>query len=371
MKVIVDREALEEVVGLASLAVASRTPKPILQGIKIAASRGVLSVESSRIELSARVQTEKVDLISPGEAVAECQKFFSICRESSDPTLTIESDKDGNVLIADSDSRYKLFGYPPGDFPSVQPEGDVDAFFTLTGSQMKTLIERTRFCTANENSRYAINGILIEVDGRGRVNFVATDGRRLSVATDLAEARQRSGRCIVPSASASALLRFIKDPADRVEVRFSGAFASFGVGPEERRSMLWTSLVEGNFPPYLDVIPTDLDRKAVFDSDALVSAVSRAALLTNEESKGVAFDFAGGHLTITSRAPEMGESEIKCPIQEWHGDNVKVAFNPKFILDAIRALGAEKVAMEVKGPNKPCKITGDGFTCVAMPVALT
>lgn len=164
-----------------------------------------------------------------------------------------------------------------------------------------------------------------------------------------------------------------------MHVAITDAQALFNIGSPEPggtgRATLSTNLVDGTFPPYEDVIPRDQDKKITFDRDVLFSGVRRAALLTNEESRGVrlAFDGKGKRVELTSRAPEMGEAQITLDISNYDGDDdVEIGFNPSFILEALRVIPDTQVLMELKASNKPGLIrSGQDFTYVVMPVSLT
>jgi DNA polymerase-3 subunit beta len=147
----------------------------------------------------------------------------------------------------------------------------------------------------------------------------------------------------------------------------------FGFGEEgdPRKAVLASNLVEGVFPPYEDVVPKEQDKKAAFDKDALMSGVRRAALLTNEESRGVRLALDKQRLRLTSRAPEMGESEIDVPVSTFDGDSIEIGFNPAFLTDALKVINESQVVMELKAPNKPGLIrSGADFLYVVMPVNL-
>ena len=132
-----------------------------------------------------------------------------------------------------------------------------------------------------------------------------------------------------------------------------------------------TNLIEGTFPPFEDVIPKEHDRKATCDAGELVGAIRRASLLTNEESKGVRMSFGQKQLKLTSRATEMGESEVRIDGIAFQGEPIDIAFNPTFILDVLKIIDSEQVVIELKGPNLPGAIkVGSDFTYVVMPVSL-
>jgi DNA polymerase-3 subunit beta len=135
--------------------------------------------------------------------------------------------------------------------------------------------------------------------------------------------------------------------------------------------VLSSSLIEGAFPPFEDVIPKEHDRRGTFDTAELSAAVKRAALLTNEESKGVRMSFSPERLVLSSRAPEMGDAEIELSPASWEGTAIEVGFNPGYITDMLRIADVPEVTVELKAPNKPGVIKfGNDFTYVLMPVNL-
>ncbi|MEX0742644.1 MAG: hypothetical protein WD079_07580, partial [Phycisphaeraceae bacterium] len=137
------------------------------------------------------------------------------------------------------------------------------------------------------------------------------------------------------------------------------------------QATLTTRLVEGNFPPYKDVIPKEHDRKATFNTEVLTSGVRRASLLTNEESKGVRFSFNNDAMVLSSRAPEMGEAEVTVPVENYTGEPIDIGFNPFFVTDVLKVIDAPEVTMEFKAPNKPGVLRAGGeFLYVIMPVSL-
>jgi DNA polymerase-3 subunit beta len=235
---------------------------------------------------------------------------------------------------------------------------------------LQGLVGRTLFAAAAEHIRYAINGILFDREGKN-LRMVATDGRRLALARGQCTRGSNKARCIVPSKALGLLTRLVRDPAATVQVAIEENQALFRIGDHAGGAVLSSNLVEGTFPPFEDVIPKDQDKKVTFDVEVLRSAIKRAALLTNEESKGVRLSFTDKKLTLTSRAPEMGEAEILVEPADYEGDPVEIGFNPAFITDALKVIDAGQVLIELKAPNKPGVLkTGGEFTYVVMPVNL-
>lgn len=372
MKVICDRAALAETLNLVGAVIVTRTPKEVLKCVKLTASDRVLTVSGTDLEVAIRLSTEKVEIQQEGEVLLPAEKLGQIFRESLDPTLTLHIDGD-QAVIRGADSRFTIYGYPAADFPAWPDAAESGLSFDIDAGQLTTLISRTIFATARENSRYAINGVLMKREGN-KLKFVATDGRRLAMACGTCKAGgDGETTCIIPTKALNLLLKIAADPEQPVNIATTENQAIFRVGKEEDgpQALLATNLVEGAFPPFEDVIPKDLDKTVRFDVDTLSSAVRRAALLTNEESKGVRMNFQSGQLTITSRAPELGEAEIKVPLEGYEGDDLEIGFNPGFIIDALKVVDTPEIGFDLGTANKPGTIRcGTEFLYVLMPVSL-
>ncbi len=365
MKVICDRGALVEALNLVGGVVVARTPKPVLQCVKLSTDEAGLTLTATDSEISIQLTTPRVEVQAQGECLLRADKLQSIVRESIDPTLQVETDQD-QAVITGRDSTFKIFGQAVSDFPAI-PAFNGEPDFTVTASELHRLVAMTLFATARENSRYAINGVLFERDGN-KLSVVSTDGHRLALAKGSCKAFDDDAKpAIVPAKALNLLLRLFDDAEEIVRVKVQDGTILFATDS----ATLASNLVEGNFPPYRDVVPKDGDKKATIATDLLISGVRRAALLTNEESKGVRMAFASEGLTLTSRAPEMGEAQVDVELAEYVGDPVEIGFNPSYLLDALKVVDESQVTIELKANNKPGVVkTGNHFLYVVMPVNL-
>jgi len=385
MKVICDRGALLEGVNLVSGVVASRSPRQQLLCVKIEASvtddGGRLDLTATDAEISLKLSVDRVDVQEPGQALIPADKLRQIISaEDADATLALETDGQ-SCTIRGKDAYFKVLGYPPEEFPAIpsfaEAAKSAKGVFSHRAGSLSELISRTLFATARENSRYAINGVLVKRDGK-RLEFVATDGRRLAIARadlDSAGGNSGAGSSIVPSKALITLQRIASDPNEPVRIAITDNRILFAVGGTEEepegRACLSSNLVEGAFPPYEDVVPRDHDKTIVFDRDVMSSAVRRAALLTSEDHRGVElrFDASEKQLQLSSSAPEMGEAKVTVDLLEYKGDDITVGFNPMFLSDALKVVSEQSITFELRAPNKPgvMKVGGD-FIYVVMPV---
>ncbi|MEI8195478.1 MAG: DNA polymerase III subunit beta [Phycisphaerae bacterium] len=375
MKVLVNRAALVEALGLCQSVVLARTPKPVLTCVKLSTTQGQgaasLHLTATDMEIALEYSLTQVEIVEPGTALLPAAKFSEIVNNSPDDTLTLEVTGDTTV-IKGSDAQYKVFGYNADEFPPVSGfEGKPD--FTLAAESLRNLLDRTRFAAAREMTRYAINGVLFEKKGK-KLSLVATDGHRLAQSKDdLTHESESTLSKVVPIKAINLIDRLLTNPEQTVALQFTENRLFVQVSSETTgiSSTMSSALVEGSFPPYGDVIPKDSDKKVTLNREKFASAVRRAALLTNEESKGVRLSFASNTLSISSRAAEMGEAKIDLAVG-YTGDTIEIGFNPNYLLDALKVAQTEEVTFEMKTPNKPGLLrSGPGFLYVVMPVNLT
>src|SRR5438046_2532967 len=218
MKVICNRGALLEALTVAGSVVAARTPKPVLQCVKLSAEGNELTISATDLEVAIRYRDTQVEISQPGEILVPADKLRDIVRESIDDTLSIESAGE-MAQVKGQDSVFKIYTQSTEAFPPVPGyEGETD--FEVAGGQLKQLIGQTLFAAAREASRYAFNGVLLNVKGK-RVSFVSTDGRRLAEARgDLvkggSKGEKEGSKVIIPAKALGMVERLIDDPEEAV-----------------------------------------------------------------------------------------------------------------------------------------------------------
>lgn len=384
MKVICDRSALLDAINTVSGVVAVRTPRQQLTCVRLDAERegdiGVLTLSGTDAEISLRLRLDRVTVEEPGSVLVPADKLRQIVSaEDADATLTLQGEGEACEILG-ADARFKILGYPPEEFPAIpdyaSAASGAKATFEHAAGSLDALVARTIFAKARDNSRYAINGVLLRREGK-KLELVATDGRRLALARSGLSGGEKDAptiSCIIPPKALLTLQRLVEDPDEPVQIAVSDNQIFFNLGGEHSRATLASNLVEGTFPPYEDVIPKDQDKQVLIDRDVLASAVRRAALLTSEETRGVRLKFEPGEkqLTLESRAPEMGEASVTIDLAEYKGEPIEIGFNPTFITDALKVIDQTEVTLELKAPNKPGLMrSGSDFLYVVMPVNLS
>lgn len=370
MKVTLPRQEFQDALAAVASLTGGRTTRPILSCVLLEGTPDGLRLCATDGEAGLRASLPAISMKKPGKAVVTASRLLEIVRELQDVEISLESD-DRYCTIRGAGSEFKILVGSPEDFPPV-PEFEDEPDVVLDGATVRRLIGLTLYAAARESSRFAINGVQWEKDGR-RLYMVATDGRRLARAGGpLRESKIADFRFIIPSKALQVLERVFVPPRDNadwtIDVRVTPNQVLLRAGDR----VLSTVLVEGHFPDYEKVIPTDNDKTVRLSRTDLYAAIRKAALLTTDESRAVRLSFENGKLTLTSQAPEQGEARIEIPA-EYAQEPLSIGFNPTFIGDALRVLTQETVFMDLKLGFKPAIIhVGDKteFLYVIMPVSM-
>lgn len=365
MKLVLNRLAFQEALALAGTVIPRSTPKPILQCVRIQTEKGKVFLSATDLEVGIICRIEQVEIAEEGDVVVPAEKVSAIVRETADETLTLE-ESESTLHILASDSRYTIYGQDSRQYPAV-PEFAGKADLEVGLPHLKEGIQQTLFAAARESTRYALNGVLWEISGK-KLNLVATDGRRLarSILPVQKAARVPEGKTIVPSKTMALLEKLPADAEASVAVSFTENRIAASCGAVT----LSSTLVEGNFPKYEEIIPKDYEKKVVLNTQAAMSAVKRAALLASEDSKGIKISLQKGQMVFSSRAPETGDAQIQMSV-EYEGQPLEIGFNPQFLLDAIRVLTADTFELHLGEADRPGLLKcGPNFLYIVMPVNL-
>lgn len=365
MKVDFNRTALQEALALVTSVVPSRTPKPILQCIKIVAEKDSVRLYGTDLEIGIECKISQVEIHAKGEVVVPADRVAAIVRESIDEVIALES-VEGTCHIRTADSHFTIYSHEADQYPKM-PSFDGKADLVIELGELQEGIEQTVFAAAKESTRYALNGILWEVSAK-KLLLVATDGRRLArrKLSLLSGPGEPGYRIIVPAKTMSLLDRIGADEKDKLSVRLVDNQILIGCA----NVVVSSNLVEGNFPKYEDIIPSGYDKKVKFQTEAALSAVRRASLLANEDSKGVKVAISSNRVVFSCRAPEMGDAQIDISA-EYSGEPMEIGFNPQFLVDVLRVLKTADFDMELGQPDRPGLIkSGANFVYVVMPINL-
>ena len=368
MKLTCDREKLLSAFQSAAPSRRSRSPKPILQNVKLDARADGGVVLATDLEVGIRIEVQGIEAEAPGSVILPIGRFGSILRETSDAKLRLESDGSG-VIVRGEHSEFRLPAENPAEFPAVSEFGE-QKYHVVPARVLAQLIRRTSFATDAESSRYALGGVLLELTA-DKITAVGTDGRRLAMME--APAQSMGGHVtgdnmtIVPTRSMHLIEKILTEPDAEVHI----AARANEVLIKSPRATLYSRLVEGRFPKWRDVFPKRPDAvKIELSVGPLYSAVRQAAIVTSEESRGVDFTFEQGKLILAGRAPEVGQSRVELPVA-YDGPAVAISLDPRFFSDFLKVLEPETTfTLELKDAESAAVChTADGYAYVIMPLA--
>jgi len=369
MKITCQREPLAGAFALAASIAPSRSPKEILQNVKITAAGDRLTLTATDQEVGIRLEvSEGVEIDSEGTALLPVLKTGAILRESNDESLSIETD-DSGVLIRGSRSKFRLPGSNPDEFPTVRGFEE-ESYHSIAGRTFREMLRRTAFATDSESSRYALGGVLLEMEG-ATVIAVGTDGRRLARMQGAGESvggHQTTGMTtIVPTRAIGLIERAVSDKDETVDVASHGNDLMI----RTERAVIYSRLVEGRYPNWRQVFPT---RENAVQIDVAVgplfAALRQAAIVTDVDSRGIDFTFGDGTLKLEARTADVGESVIELPIA-YDGESITLTMDHRYVADFCKVIDTETIAIvEIESSKAPALLTTeDGYAYVIMPMA--
>lgn len=371
MKILVERAVLLPALGIVGGVVERRQTLPILGNLLLTADdedRVWLRGSDLEIEVSSNAAAE---VSEGGAATLPARKLIDIVRSlPEDGRIEIKAQGDRANLVCKR-SRFVLSTLSAADFPSMDvPSAEVSV--RLETEVLRRLLDKTSFAMAHQDVRYYLNGVLLEL-GEERITAVATDGHRLAkvvgqVGEQVAGLEQEPRQIIVPAKTVTELKRLLVGAPEFVRLEVSERTLKVELG----ETVMVSKLVEGQYPDYSRVIPTQLEREATLDKEQLRGALQRTAILSNEKYKGVRVTFEAGRLGLQSQNPEKEEAEDELEI-DYHGEPVSVGFNVGYVLDVLSAVDDSEVRIDFRNAESSAIWRGVGASdevFVIMPMRL-
>lgn len=367
MKLIVEREKLLHAFQMTAAVAPSRSPKPILQNIKLEAADDSATLMATDLEIGIRTEIAGIQVLAPGATILPKDRFGLILRESSDDKLQLESDG-AKTRVTGEHSQFQLPTQNPDEFPPVQPFQE-ERYHELPARFLRELIRRTVYATDSESSRYALGGVLLELTAEG-ITAVGTDGRRLARQEGPAKSvggHVTTENTIVPTRAIQLVERALADNDGEVQL----AARDNDVLVRSQRTTIYTRLVEGRYPKWRDVFPRQGDGIQIeLSVGPFHSAVRQAAIVTSEDRRGVDFTFGEGKVVLTGHGAELGESHIELPIA-YDGTKTPVKLDPRYVSDFLRVLDPDATfTFHLRDAESAVVCTtGDGYAYVIMPLS--
>jgi DNA polymerase-3 subunit beta len=365
MKVQCETKALADSLAVVGSVVPVRSTRPVLANVKLVAKDGALELMATDLEVGVRRTLTGIEVEDAGEVLLPAVQASNIVREATADAVSL-STEDKTCTITYTGATYDIPCDDPADFPEMPGFNEKNAVTAVAG-ELKAMIERTKFAVAREQARYALNGVLFALKG-DTLRLVATDGRRLALAKG--KARNKPGLevgPIIPTKAMDLLDKLMTDTEEKVKIEVGES----QVVAQTAAGTVCSRLVEGHFPDYNEVIPKDCDKTLTIPAPRLLSAIRRAALITNEESRSVRFSLKKNSLLLSTQTLEGRRATVEAEGPKYDGEPLDIAFNPDFFTDMLKVVADEEVAVAFKDSTSAALgSVGKDYQYVVMPVQI-
>ena len=338
-------EGLQQIVGV----VERKQTMPILSHILLECSENNLTLTATDLEVQLSCTVKNVNADDNFVTTIPGRKAFEIIRSLGEQDIEIIV-SDSSLKIKSSNSSFKLKTLSSNEFPLFDATG-TDTTFSAKQSEIKTLFNKTQFAMAQQDVRFYLNGLLLEVSPNTVVS-VGTDGHRLAKSKITIErSKINESSYILPRKAVQEIQRIINDTGE-LKITFSDNRAVFEVGA----TTLVTKLIDGSFPDYTRVIPDNTAINILLDVGKIKPALQRVSILANEKFKGVRVDLDDDVLNVSSENPEQEQATEAIPIDKT-GASLSVGFNVSYLIEAISACQGEMVSLGLNDENSSALIT--------------
>lgn len=367
MHLTIQREALLKPLQLVAGVVERRQTQPVLSNILLVVADQQLSLTGTdlEVELVGRVPLEAP--CEAGSITVPARKLMDICKcLPAEACISIRLDEQ-KVIVKSGRSRFTLSTLPASDFPSVE-ESAGSLQFSLAQGMLRRLIERTSFAMAQQDVRYYLNGMLLEVH-KDELRAVTTDGHRLALCTLTAGiGHPDRHQVIVPRKGIQELGRLLTEQEAQVSV----VLGQNHIRATTAEFTFTSKLVDGRFPDYERVLPKGGDKVVLGNRLLLREAFSRAAILSNEKYRGVRLELSPGLLKIQANNPEQEEAEEEVAV-DYAGTPLEIGFNVSYLLDVLAVMGCDQVRFTFLDANSSALLQeadNNDSSYVVMPMRL-
>ena len=370
MKITIERGLLLKVLTHIQGVVERRNTIPILSNVRFDAPDGQLSLNATDLDIDI-VETVAADVLSPGTITAPAHTLYDIVRklaEGSQVELDCTGD-DSQLTLSAGRSKFKLSCLPTEDFPIISA-GDLPNNFSLSATDLRGLIDRTRFAISTEETRYYLNGIylhVVENDGVALLRAVATDGHRLaSVDVPMPAGAEGMPGVIVPRKTVLEMRKLIDETEDEIAIGLSETKIKFSFGG----TVLTSKLIDGKFPDYDRVIPEGNDKVLEVETYLFTQAVDRVSAISAEKSRAVKLNLSKGNLILSANSADNDTANEALQV-DYDEAEIEIGFNSRYLLDIAQQIRSDRMRFTLADSASPTLVQDlddKGAIYVLMPM---
>jgi DNA polymerase-3 subunit beta len=341
---------------------------PILSNVLIERQDGALRFVATDLEIQVSTSTESDGKdAKPLAVTVAAKKLQDILRALPEQSGVSLETKDGRLQVKAGKSRFSLQTLPPEDFPRLAEGAAALAELILPQSALRSLLLHVQYAMAQQDIRYYLNGLLLVLEPGG-LKVVATDGHRLAFMAHPLSGPAARQEVILPRKAVLELVKLLNDSDEPVKLEVLQNQVRFSFD----RVVLVSKVIDGKFPDYTRVVPTNYTRHFVIDRLTLQQALQRTAILSNEKFRGVRLVMTSGSLRLSCTNTEQEEAQEELEI-DYNGEALDIGFNVTYLLDVLNNLAAEQVDCAFGDANSSALVTVPGdaeFKYVVMPMRI-
>jgi len=373
MKFSIEKGEFQRGLGRIQSIVEKRNTMPILANawLEVREKKGSLELAATDLEVGIR-SSHPCEVAQPGRLTVSARKLHEIVRELPEETVHLEASSNAYLTLRCARAEFTLAGTTAEEYPSL-PNFAPAAPTVVPAAVLSEMLERTMYAASTDETRYNLNGVYIErIAETGKLRMVASDGHRLAYVDralgDGLTSLVQSG-VIIPRKGLAELKRLVdEEDADEIELGFEGNNGLARKG----NVTLTMRLIEGEFPNYRQVIPTDHGRQLVLPTEVFAHALRRVALLSAERSRAVKLELSEGLLRLSSNNPDLGGAREELDI-DYAGEPTSIVFNARYLLEAVSAARSKEIRFGFRDALSPAELSpsddGDALA-VVMPMRL-
>lgn len=340
MKFTITKEALFPAVRKLSGVIGGKQALPILSNMLLKITPDSVSMTATDLEVELVVVIEE-SFAAEGEITLSVKKLQDICRTLPEGVKLEFEIKEGKASIRSGKSRFVLSTLPAEDFPEVEMS-KFDIGFTVERDRLRKLIENTHFAMAQDDVRFFLNGLLLEVNP-DFLRCVATDGHRLALGEiDLETGVKETIRAIIPKKGVAELMRLLDEGDEKIGIKISDRH----IRAEINSACFTSKLIDGKFPDYQRVIPKPAEHKLVSDREEMKQSLTRVSILSNWKYHGVRITLNTDQLSMFTRNPEQEEAEEELDVK-YQGEELEMEFNVSYLLETLTAIDTDNVVISI------------------------
>ncbi|RKX26616.1 MAG: DNA polymerase III subunit beta [Candidatus Zixiibacteriota bacterium] len=348
--------------------VPSKSTLPILTNILIEALESKLKISATDLDISITVSMD-CKVTKKGSVVLPARMLSDIIRELPESEITVETSAQ-RVELKVPNGSYKIAAVPPEDFPKL-PSVNTKKEISINSPDFIAMVQKTTFACSSDETRPALNGVLWQTNG-DRMQMVATDGHRLAkMSTENKKLKGMFEDVIIPPKVLDLIPKLIKEENKEIGIIFGENNIIFNLGD----TILSSRLLEGPYPNFEQVIPTDNDKKMVISRNELASSVRRVSILSNILTHQVKFSIGKNSLTLSTTNPDVGGEGIETLECEYDGETIELGYNANYIVEVLNKIDSDEVVFELSssvsaGLVYNTDISKDDYLCLVMPLRL-